>query len=76
MLEKLGMEKTEYLLNADYSWDEMDFVDMKGSAAFAQAFGFDLEMMLDYLSLPYLYGNDTMKWKIISYYETYVNSWN
>ena len=38
MLENLGMEKTEYLLNAEYSWDAIDFVDMKGSAAFAQAF--------------------------------------
>ena len=72
---KLGMEKTEYLLNADYSWDPMDFVDMKGSAAFAQAFGFDLEMMLGYLSMPYD-SYDMMKWNIISYYENYVNSEN
>jgi len=73
LMMKLGLEKTEYLLNDDYSWDPMDFVDMKGSAAFAQAFDFDLEMMLGYLSMPYD-SYDMMKWNIISYYETYVNT--
>jgi len=75
LLMKLGLEKTEYLLNADYSFDPMDFVDMSGSAAFAQAFGFDLEVVLGYLSMPYE-SFDMMKWNIISYYETYVNTMN
>ena len=70
---KLGEDKAKYLLNSNYSFDYADFIDMSGSEAFASAFGFDLQTVLSFLSMPYE-SFDMMKWNIITYYETYVNS--
>ena len=70
---KLGEDKAKYLLNSNYSFDSADFIDMSGSEAFARAFGFDLQEVLGYLSMPYE-SFDMVKWNIITYYETYVNS--